>query len=59
MKEVAALIAASLPKEIKDVQDLFNFAIKSFQARYVLLWTVDMCWLFQLCRAPLPPLADT
>ena len=58
MKEVAALIAVSLPSEIKDVQDLFNFAIKSFQARYVLLWTVDMCWLLQLCQAPLPPLAD-
>lgn len=58
MKEVAALFAISLPSEIKDMQDVFNFAIKSFRAHYVLLWTVDTCWLLQLCQAPLPPLAD-
>jgi len=58
MKEIATLIAVSLPGEIKDVQDLFNFAIKSFQAHYVLLWIVDMCLLLQLCQAPLPPLVE-
>lgn len=58
MKEIAAIIAVSLPSEIKYVQDRFNFSTESFQVHYILLRTVDKCWLLQLCQAPLPPVAD-